>query len=68
MLRPFSDSRQVLRVIHPNITYSVRTPSRSRLFTICSFAVNFRRSFSRLLYEGNPAVITQEATILRPPP
>ncbi len=32
MLRPFSDSRQVLRVIHPNISYSVCIPSRSRLF------------------------------------
>ena len=68
MLRPFSDSRQVLRVIHPNITYSVRTPSRSRLFTICSFAVNFWRSFIWLLYEGNPVVITQLCLLLWPSP
>ena len=31
MLRPFSDSRQLLRFIHPNISFYVSTPLTTRL-------------------------------------
>jgi hypothetical protein len=36
MLRPFSDSRQLLRFIHPNISYYVSTPLTTRFFQSAS--------------------------------
>lgn len=62
MLRPFSDSRQLLRFIHPNISYYVSTPLTTRfLQSVSAFKGNgclaLRRRLRRLSWARVVALV-----------